>query len=238
MFLNLPDRIFFEKEITRKIIRQNDHDWSWYFHITTNDEGLYVTWTGNNMNNTNYIILEPSDRTNRTVTFNVNITSDSEGNDIKFQYQQEVELIFEENLTWVDTYYPDPNHFNWNSDEFKLNVIPLTSNNPSWDVDRTEWRGYQCIGMRIWANPTAIEIPINNFAPQNDWNYAIVYGHWLDRGTNLLVKKEDGTIKPISWTSGNQEFELVLKPNECILYTCDYSSYGRGFGITYIWFFL
>ena len=245
MFLNLPDRIFFEKEITRKILQQNNHDWGWYFWITTNDTGLNINWTDNNIGNANYIILEPLDRTNRNITFDIKITSDPGGTNTMYSYIQESEMVFEENLTWVDTYYPSPKHFRWklsdgsDNPDFKLNDIPLTSNNPNWNVDRNEWRGYQCIGTRIWTYASVIEIPIDNFIPDTitSWNYAILRGHWLDHNTNLLYKYQDGTIKPISWAHSNHEFEFVMKPGESLLYTCYNDGYGRGFGITYIQIF-
>lgn len=242
MFLNLPDRIFFEKEISRKVIQQNTFNWDGYFHLTSNDPNLHLDYTDHDIDDVNYIILYPSDRTNRTSTINVSLTSDSNGSNVIQSYSHSVDLIFEDNLTWKYTYYPEPKHFQWklpNGDinqDFKLHVTKFITE-PRWRVDSLGWRGYQCIGLSL-KGTVVVEIPINKFIPNNiSWDYAIVRGHRLGNGTTLGYKNTDGIVKPITFTFANREIEIILKPNESIYYygidDVDYS----GFGITSIQFF-
>ena len=243
MFFNLPDRIFFETEILRKVIQQNTYDWDGYFQLTSNDSTLQIDYTDNDVDDTNYIILVPTNRSNRTPTVNVEMTSDSNGSNVIQSYNRDINLIFEDNLTWQKTYFPDPKHFQWklsNGDvnpDFKLNITKFITN-PLWRVGSLGWRGYQCIGLKI-KGMAVVELPIDNFVPDGvtTWDYAVVRGHRLDDGTTLTYKDENGIIKPITFTFANREIEFILKPSESIYYFGQDDGNYRGFGITDIQFY-
>lgn len=233
MYLHLPDIVFFEKEIDRKVLQQNACYWDGYYQLISNDRSLEIGITNNKLNDTNYIVLYPKKRENKTYNVTVNILYGDEWNKI-VTYNHDIKLLFEEKLTWVGTYYPEPKHFQYGSNECKVNIINYSSD-IQWDISALRWRGFQCIGLKLTDSNAVVEIPIDKFAPQQNWKYAVIRGHRLDKGTTLMHKTSENITRPITFTYANREIEIVLRPNESIYY---YGNDGSsGFGLTYIQFF-
>jgi len=259
MFLNLPDRVFFEKEMLRKALQQNPYDfgWTWYYEIISKDSTLEIHWTGNCITETNFIMLHPrgdAGRENKTVTLDVRILdgpSDDEDTSVIYSYSHDLELYFEERCAHVATYHPSPRHFVWKepyfsarkpsefwkvNPDFKLVIHPMTENDPSWDTVCTEWSGFLTVGLYASHAPAVIEVPIDKFAPDEEWDFAVVYGHRLG-GETLLAYGKQNNIRPVSVIYPQREYEIVLEPGESIWYSCTGDSTKRGFGITYIQFY-
>jgi len=234
MFLHLPDRIFFESEIRRRLIQQNKGGWDWTFDLIPNDQTLKVSVTGNKINQFNYISIGTDDRTNRKSSITVKLKSEGK---VLYTYEHELDLIFEENLSLVDTYYPQLRHFEYGSTNFKLNLIKLSDKEPSVKIDMSNWCGMQSIGLAVKDQPTTIEIPIDNFTNKNEWKYAVLWGHWIGDGATLVYRNVNKAVKPITYTYKYREIEVVLKPNESLFYHVKGSNTYSGFGITSIRFY-
>jgi len=233
MFLNIPDRIFFESETYSKMIQQNEGGLDWTFELNKNSSDHINLWVSDNkLNKTNYITISTDTKTDRNITIGVKL---KQNGTIMYNYHHEIELLFENNATNVGLYYPKLKHFKKGDTDFKLNITNYGNSTPVCNVAMNNWDGFQSVGM-VFSGNALVEMSINDFAPDTTWSYAVVRGHKLGSGTNLIHRTIDNVVKPITFTHNDREIEVIMKPTEKLFYTHNNTNPG-GFGITSIQFY-